>query len=246
MPRGNYAHPPITEAVIETRFVPMVGIDSLRRISRRVREQYPDAEDLFDIDVTVGTPQSQTRQRHTGLRLTSRPFMIDVLQLKRDSLTTSRLAPYIGWANFRRIGRENFDVWRSVVGKSPRTVRIGSRYINRVDIPQRGEPVNTFDFVPIQPSVPAGVLGDLKAFGVHVSSLIPDDPAINVLLNTSQIPSPLIGHTSVLLDIDVYIDHDLPQDDDQIWSVAERLHNAKNAVFEGVITDRARELFDHA
>jgi uncharacterized protein (TIGR04255 family) len=244
MPRGNYAHPPITEAVIDIHFAPPIGIEALRRIHRRVRERYPESEDVFDIDINVAARQPEVRQRHTGVKLTSSPEATDILLLKRGSITTSRLAPYTDWANFCRVGRDNFDIWRGIVGKSPRITRIASRYINRVDIPQRGSQVNTFDFVVIQPSVPAGVLADLKAFGVHVSSSMPDDPAINVLLNTSQVPSPLIGHTSVLLDIDVYLDRDLPQDDNELWLVAERLHSAKNALFEAAITDRARELFD--
>jgi len=100
--------------------------------------------------------------------------------------------------------------------------------------------------VTIEPSIPPHVFKGYKTFGVHFFTSVADDPSIDVIVNTSQVPSPLVGHTSVLLDIDVYFDRDVPQADDELWAAAERLHVAKNNVFEGAITDRARELFDHA
>ncbi|MFN5625028.1 MAG: TIGR04255 family protein, partial [Planctomyces sp.] len=52
------------------------------------------------------------------------------------------------------------------------------------------------------------------------------------------------GCTSVVLDIDLFQDHALPNDEAELWKCFEALHDRKNEIFEACITDAARELFD--
>jgi len=67
-----------------------------------------------------------------------------------------------------------------------------------------------------------------------------------VIVNASTIPSPLIDHASLLLDIDLFREQALPQKDEDIWELFGLLRRQKNVLFESFITDRARELFDRA
>ena len=46
-----------------------------------------------------------------------------------------------------------------------------------------------------------------------------------------------------MLDIDIFSDQDVPDDEDAIWEFFERLHVRKNEVFESCITDTSRKLF---
>ena len=64
------------------------------------------------------------------------------------------------------------------------------------------------------------------------------------ILNQTIVPSHKPDCTSVVLDIDLFRDRDLPGDDFELWSFFEVLHDRKNEIFEACITDTARELFD--
>ncbi len=47
---------------------------------------------------------------------------------------------------------------------------------------------------------------------------------------------------SILLDLDLFKAHELPQNEASLWSLLEELHCKKNEIFEGCITDRTRDL----
>ena len=47
-----------------------------------------------------------------------------------------------------------------------------------------------------------------------------------------------------ILDIDVSREANLPQNEDGLWELADRMRVHKNTAFEACITDRARELFN--
>jgi uncharacterized protein (TIGR04255 family) len=66
----------------------------------------------------------------------------------------------------------------------------------------------------------------------------------NVLINTIPVfPPPLVNHFSIMLDIDVSQQFDLPQRDDDLHGLLSQMRDEKNRVFEACITDTARELF---
>ena len=64
-----------------------------------------------------------------------------------------------------------------------------------------------------------------------------------VNVNYSSAPSPLVAHSSFLLDIDVFREDGIPSNDDELWELVGLLRDHKNAVFESLITDRTRALF---
>ena len=65
-------------------------------------------------------------------------------------------------------------------------------------------------------------------------------------MNAATVQSPLIDHVSLLLDIDLFKDQNVPQKDNEVWELFSHLHRQKNKIFEAFITDKARELFDRA
>lgn len=85
----------------------------------------------------------------------------------------------------------------------------------------------------------------MTAFQVQLTGTV---PAIDgeVIVNAGTMPSPLIDHASLLLDIDLFKAKDLPRRDDEIWALLAVLRLQKNDLVEAFITSRARELFDRA
>ena len=63
-------------------------------------------------------------------------------------------------------------------------------------------------------------------------------------LNTATVAPPLIGFVSLALDLDVFREANLPQRDDDLWDIVNRMRGHKNRIFESCITDRARTLFN--
>ncbi len=88
-------------------------------------------------------------------------------------------------------------------------------------------------------------IGEITAFASRLVGTVPSIDG-QVIVNAGTVLSPLIDHTSFLLDIDLYKDTNLPIRDDDIWELFLTLHTEKNKLFEAFITDRARELFDRA
>lgn len=49
---------------------------------------------------------------------------------------------------------------------------------------------------------------------------------------------------SILLDIDVFRDTEIPSDEAALWQLLEQFHVRKNEIFEASITDATRRLID--
>ena len=63
------------------------------------------------------------------------------------------------------------------------------------------------------------------------------------LLNQALIEPRQPGLASIILDIDLFRQENVPQDEKEMWDFFEVLHDRKNDVFEACLTDKARELF---
>jgi uncharacterized protein (TIGR04255 family) len=70
-----------------------------------------------------------------------------------------------------------------------------------------------------------------------------DETGCRVTINTGPVATPLLGYASFVLDIDVARESDIPQREDELWKLIDRMGVAKTMIFEQCITDKARELF---
>lgn len=243
----NYAKPPIVEAVIELRFDPGMSESKMAKYVREVRANYPNATSLYEVEIKIdasstGEPLPNAKQRLTGHKIVGRDET-DVIMLSTRALGTVRLAPYEGWNAFLAKAKANYEPLKKITGYR-KLVRLATRYTNRLDIPRHGrESINTTDYLLAEPIIPK-IFPSVQAFLVQFLSTVPKLGA-QVLVNAATVNSPLIDHFSLLLDIDLYIEQNLPQKETEIWELLGELQAAKNALFEDFITDNARALFDH-
>ena len=137
VPLSSPAYPkaPITEAVIELRIGHDVELTALEKIARRLKHHYAKSEPMrqvgFVIDNTGGSVS--LREDAAGFRLNS-DDQAEIAMLSQRFLTTARLPPYPGWEALRDRAKANWVEWRSLTPSHP-IVRIGVRFINRIDIP---------------------------------------------------------------------------------------------------------------
>jgi uncharacterized protein (TIGR04255 family) len=247
VPERPYKRPPITEAVIEARFVDQMDATQLQRVMAGFASFYPHEQTLSNVGVTLAVPFQISEQpvaqfnQQVGHRRASTD-LTELLLLWPENFIVSQLAPYSGWeALVERFGRD-WTNWKRLVGYR-RLVRIGVRYINRIDIPiKKGNAIiEETEYLNVFPKLPDD-LGPMTGFGVQAKVPLPD-VGCNLTINSGAVPSPLLNHASLLLDTDIAQETSPPQKDEEIFALLNRVRTKKNAIFEACITDQAREIF---
>ena len=203
-----------------------------------VEERRADVGVRRQRDAEVGDRvAASAKQEHTGYVFTSTDKK-QVLQARFDGFTFSRLAPYREWESFRDEARRLWTVYRERTSPAE-VLRLAVRYINRFDLP--GPNTELKDFFRTTPEISPDLPQTLSSFFLRV--VIPqDDLNGQLLINQTIIPPASPDAVSVVLDIDLFRDTEVPDREDGIWQFFEQLHDRKNDVFEACITDRAREL----
>jgi uncharacterized protein (TIGR04255 family) len=234
----TYKKAPVVEAVIEVRYSVAISKDDLTGISRRLRHSFPRSEDEVQVGVAFSPGGVNINQSPLGYKLTSSDGLRIVL-LRPNGITNSILAPYNGWEQLLSQARTVLAEAKRIIGRRE-IQRLGVRYINRLDIPSID--FNMRDWVNVDVVLPLNFDGALSEFGARF--VVPSSEGLSVILALQTVPSPLIDHSSLMLDIDVSRDAVIENSDDALWPLLEAIRSRKNAIFESCITDRMRAQFD--
>lgn len=244
----GYEKPPITEAVLELRFTESTSRTALEGAARRLASAYPISETDETLGFSISIEQAQQGQAPKemkrdwlGFKLSTKD-RVEMVLLRKDLIAAIRLPPYSGWDSFRGQFERACEALRKAAGFRP-LARIGIRYVNRIDIPNTKDGlILVEDYITVLPSVPLTLSQPMTAYNVHsVRPLGVDQCEVSV--GSASAVSPLIGHSSFLLDIDLFRTQDLPLKEDELWKLIERMRAHKNAIFESCITDNSRALF---
>jgi uncharacterized protein (TIGR04255 family) len=237
----TYKRAPITEAVIEIRIKAPFDVAQLDRLVARFSRKYPvPPQKLFDVSLEVGEVTSKANQKLNGYRMSSSDGD-KVLLLGMSNISSAKIAPYEGWEKLWEEARSNWDIWLKIVGWQP-VGRIGIRYINRIDIPTLGR-IELGDYLTVQPSLPRLLDTGIQHFAMN--TMIPlGKEGQRLVLNAGSVASPIIGNQSLILDLDVSCETNIPEDDVGLWTLIATMRDQKNQVFEACITDKTRALFE--
>ncbi|MGY4332956.1 uncharacterized protein (TIGR04255 family) [Bradyrhizobium sp. LB7.2] len=240
----NYPRAPITEAVLELRFAQPLDRDTVERASSVVAGEYFYNEEEQQVSVSMDVPGKppSIKTEWEGRKLSSLD-RADVAIFRRSAFVCSRLAPYLGWKEFRSATNKGWAALKRYHSGPIEVARIGLRYVNRIDVPARQEEIiNVEDYLKFVPQSPQLFTEPMLGYLVQAQRAVGADDLIFNLLS-STVPSPLINTVSFSLDLDVYLEMNIPKRDEDLWSLIERMRGQKNLIFEACITDRARELF---
>lgn len=244
LPSPEYPRAPITEAVIEVRVAAGVETGVLDKIARRLKSHYTISEPMrevgFIIDNTGGNVT--VKEDATGFRLASED-QADIVLLTKFFMTTARLPPYPGWGSFRERAQANWAVWAELAPTHP-IARIGVRYINRIDIPTPpGAKLSLDDYLTFQPRsdiFEAVLTGYLVQ--VRFPTYRPNWTA--TITSTPILPNPVPDAVSIMLDIDIAREADIPVHPDKLWSVVDEARIVKNDLFERALTPKTKAFFE--
>lgn len=240
----KYKNPPIVEALCEISFVGSKW-DSTHYGSffQNVRERYPKKQELARFGVEMQLAQGQLSAKGTSDKPLMRFIKQDdsqLIQLAENFLTINQLKPYCGYEEFQQdieaAIKEYFEL------AAPQGVeRIGLRYINQIVIP-----AHSFDlgeYTKLLPGMPEDVTTVITGFTTRLG-LVAHHDKHQLLVTLGTLPSTVEGTTMLMLDL--YDTVPLPNDTDfeVILKAVNEAHENIEHIFEGVITDKARALFE--
>lgn len=241
----QYKRAPITEAVIEIRLEQPISNDLVDSVLSRFKDDYAASQAISALDVKLDVVERQATidQQNIGYKLTSED-KTDVLIVAPDRITFSRLAPYLGWESFQTRAAENWAKWKRIA-KYQKIQRLGVRYINRIDVPIKGkENIKVEDYLNVYPIYPEpDVISGLAKYTMQLVGPY-DVENCSLIINSSVIPSPLIEHLSLVLDLDLGWIRNVPQNDREMWYAFGTMREHKNRIFEACVTDNSRRLFE--
>jgi len=125
--------------------------------------------------------------------------------------------------------------------------RIGVRYINRLDVPVghgSGQPVSVQprDYLLIYPEYPESAFGSVQDYTMQCVTALPGI-ASRATISVATTPSPVPHCESIIFDIDIGRETEVPQREDQIFSLLDSIRVEKNRIFADCLTDKAKALF---
>lgn len=249
MTRRVYRNPPIEEALCEFHFAPSEEWDPTLsvRFHEKVKNTYSGKpRERTSIEARVNTseegpgPSVQIKQELDRIQYPNENGTESV-GVGRDVLSVHVLRPYPGWEIFYQ--RIETALSAYVETAHPKgVVRLGIRYINKIEIPYEG-PIELKDYFSATPSLPGKLPTNMSNFLTRIESVYQDAPIQLILtFGTTAAPKDRYGF---LLDLDlicVWPNEPLPCG--QVMEVVRGVREKERNAFEAFVEDAARRLFD--
>ncbi|NKJ34087.1 TIGR04255 family protein [Rhizobium sp. SG570] len=241
----HYGKPPIIECVVELQFGEPITFDQITKRVEKFKRFYPQETRNVGFNAQISEKGISGSQEPIGLRLASHSAL-EMVVINTQVLVVSQLAPYPGWTEFRkRIGRD-IELYFDTFSRRP-VVRVGARYINRIDVPfpdkSNNHPVmDVATFLNVYPTIPSLSKRPIDSYAVAANVAL-DDGRFSVTLQSASVVAPAPKMYSFTLDIDIGCVVDIPARRDALLQLIDEMRSIKNRVFEASITDESRRLF---
>jgi len=250
MAARKYKRPPIKEALCAFNFAPISewNFTVPGKLHSVIQDEYPGEPRNIAIQ-TIIPPVGEGQNPNIGIQNEIRVQIPNldnskIVVVGKDVISVSVLQPYEGWEQFKpRIERVLSAYYK--INHPKEVVRVGLRYINQISVPQAK--ANAGEYFNVVPQIKTSASGDDNSLHLsnfmHRSEYIANDDVKVIVTNAGLITSD-IGKSEYILDVDTIWDREPIQDFTQAMEVLEKLHTLEGGVFEGMITDKARGLFD--
>jgi uncharacterized protein (TIGR04255 family) len=175
-----------------------------------------------------------------GFKFTSKEES-KVVQIQNNGFSFSKLKPYSDWNQVIIEAKQLWEIYR-VNTDIDRISRVAVRFINQLDMPL---PIKDFrDILTKPPDVPEGIPNSISSF---LTRVVLHDVEKGISANVVQALEKSVkpNFANIILDIDVYKNITiLPEVSEQIWEVFSQMHELKNSIFFGSITENTVRLFE--
>ncbi|MBI2060115.1 MAG: TIGR04255 family protein [Nitrospirae bacterium] len=245
--REIFPNAPITEALLDVRANLPTGtsIETLAAYHDSIRARYPLKRERQRWQVghefrPAGPPSILGPTGGPDGYIFESQDKKQAVQARLDGFTFNRLKPYHQWESLRE---EAMDLWGQYVelAKPTAITRLALRYINRIEIPLPA--VDLKEYILTGPEVARGLPQGLANFFMRVMIPSPDSRATALVTLTMEVPTTVEGPLPFIFDIDVFHEESMVPGSGGMPKVLENLHEFKNNIFFGSITDKCKKLF---
>ncbi len=238
-----YSKAPITEATIDVRVtVPEnLSLTRLEALQSVLDESYTEKQNVHfnQFLVQPEAHATQHRSQQIGYRFVNADRR-RIVQARADGFSFSLLAPYERWETFSQEARHLWERFRDHIQPLAVT-RLGVRYINRLDVPSPN--IELRDYLSTVPEIADGLPQVLQRYFMQL--VLPMEAIhATAVINQALVQSPEPDKTSIMLDIDLFRDQEVPQDEEGIWQAFGQLRQGKNQIFDASLTQRAKGLIE--
>lgn len=243
--RRIYKDPPVIEALCEFLFEPSQPWDLTipGMFYREVQSEFPKRRQVKPFLNFQPERQGQTIQsivnsvdRIQFLREDERAL----IQVGPDLLAVNHLRPYSKWETFKQMIEYALGAYERVA--NPQAImRIGLRYINRLEIPGQQE-VEIEHYLLTTPTVPSAVPQFFGSWMQRVEIPYPEANGV-LVLQASSVQEAEQKAIAFLLDLDFVTLQPALVELDSVMEWVEKAHCEVEEIFEACVTDEARRLF---
>ena len=249
MKRRRYRNPPIEEAICEFHLAPGPEWDLTvpGRLHERIKDEYagkPQQQKVVETELraapAAGFPSVTVKEGMAKLFFPDSKGRRGVA-VGPDVLSVHVLRPYApGWEEFRPRIERAWGAYQAVA--EPVGVRrIGIRYINRIVLSK--ETIQLPEYFTTPPAAPPSFPETMSSF-FHRTEFTYDDGQTRLITTFASGKAPR-GSSAFLLDVDlVWLSGDQPNAGSEVITLVETLRDREREVFESLITDKTREVFD--
>lgn len=239
----KYKNPPIIEAVCEFRLTGETPWDLTvpGLVYERIRNDFPEKEQRIvpEMRVTQSSQgiKQQMAQNERMMFLTKNRKMF--VQVGTQLLAVNCLKPYPTWTDFKPKIEMAYDALANVVNIKG-LERIGLRYINRIDIPESS--INLRDYFGFRPYLSDSLPYPISDF--IVGCVIPFiDGRDSCKIQLTDAVSENKKSSAFVLDLDYFLAKPNLIETTNGLEWVEQGHQQIEILFEGIIKDRLREIF---
>ncbi len=239
----RFSKSPLTEAVLDIQVKPRdeLTLIALEDIQKGHEAEYPTRQNRMyfqsEFSIDPDKPLSIASRSQIGYNFVS----VDerqIVQVGLNGFTFNRLVPYESWETFSAEARVWWNIYRNIA-KPEAIIRLAVRYINRLDLPLPVEDLK--DYLKTVPEISGDLSQELSGYFMQLR-LPQDDIEGNLILSEALIAPVKPNAISVVLDIDLFRDSKIPNNEEAIWEYFEQLRIKKNIIFLACITERTKEL----
>lgn len=230
----------MAEALCEFRFAPESPWDwTIPGIFySKVNDTYPKRKEQRAVSIRIDADSGESARVEEEPEARKLVFLADdektLVQIAPNLLAVNRLAPYLGWDQFKPEVIRLLGIY-SEVARPNSIARIGVRYINRIMVLD-GE-VRLEGLFNVYPQLPTN--HQLREFLARNELDYPEDNAVLVLIMGTDTRG---QEPAIMLDLD-FITQGQRVPLNRAEGLIELAHQRVEEMFEACITDRLRQVF---
>lgn len=240
--QGQYAHPPVVEALCEVHFVEAAWDETVPgrfydRVAKLGFEQKEPIE-MHEANLVIDGPEgpSATLRQRTRMRFANAD-RTRLIQVEPNLVVLNQLRPYPKFETWAPVTIAVAEEFAQLTGGSP-VGRIGMRYINHIALP--GKRVDLDDWFTVAPKLPISWQDEVGSFLVRAQRLITE--RMSLVLTFGSAPS-REGDSAFLLDLYAETAAQPAVPASSIARLLDEAHASIEEAFEGSITQALRDRF---